>query len=59
MFSPEHYGFVWPLFVTTFHMFVQFCLAALVRVIWPASFRPKHNPKGKDYAYVAGGALPA
>ncbi|THH05351.1 hypothetical protein EW145_g4859 [Phellinidium pouzarii] len=49
MFSPERYGFTWPLFVTTLHMFAQFVLAALVRNVWPSKFRPPHKPSRKDY----------
>ncbi|PAV18491.1 TPT-domain-containing [Pyrrhoderma noxium] len=49
MFSEDHYGFSWPLFVTMLHMFVQFGFAALVRKLWPGRFRPSHNPNRKDY----------
>ncbi|KAI5117229.1 hypothetical protein M0805_001587 [Coniferiporia weirii] len=49
MFSPDRYGFSWPLFVTMLHMFVQFALAALVRNVWSRKFRPLHNPSKKDY----------
>ncbi|KAH8119038.1 TPT-domain-containing protein [Phellopilus nigrolimitatus] len=49
MFSPDRYGFSWPLFVTMLHMFIQFVLAALVRNVWPLKFRPLHNPNKKDY----------
>lgn len=52
MFSPEHFGFPSPLFVTTLHMFVQFLLAALIRAIWPGRFRPQRTPTRADYAWV-------
>lgn len=52
MFSEDHYGFSWPLFVTMLHMFVQFGFAALVRKLWPGRFRPSHNPSRKDYVLV-------
>ncbi|KAL5485417.1 hypothetical protein ACEPAI_8059 [Sanghuangporus weigelae] len=50
MFSPDRYGFSWPLFVTMLHMFVQFAFAAAVRNVWPYRFRPPYNPGRKDYA---------
>ncbi|KAF8638014.1 hypothetical protein AX16_010646 [Volvariella volvacea WC 439] len=53
MFSPEHYGFPYPLFVTTCHMFIQFLMAALVRALWPKRFRPDHSPTMKDYSVKA------
>ncbi|OBZ67087.1 putative transporter C22E12.01 [Grifola frondosa] len=49
MFSPDHYGFPSPLFVTTMHMFVQFALAALLRYTWPRHFLPDRNPSHIDY----------
>ncbi|KAI0693011.1 triose-phosphate transporter family-domain-containing protein [Cytidiella melzeri] len=49
MFAPDHYGFPFPLFVTTMHMFVQFGLAALARAIWPNKFVSEHTPTRKDY----------
>lgn len=49
MFSPDHFGFPSPLFVTTIHMLVQFCLAALLRGAWPAKFRPERSPTPSDY----------
>ncbi|OSX66552.1 hypothetical protein POSPLADRAFT_1178018 [Postia placenta MAD-698-R-SB12] len=49
MFSPDRFGFPSPLFVTTLHMFVQFILAALLRLIWPRHFRPERNPTPSDY----------
>lgn len=52
MFSPDRYGFSWPLFVTMLHMFVQFAFAAAVRNLWPSRFRPAYNPGRKDYASV-------
>ncbi|TFK74541.1 TPT-domain-containing protein [Pluteus cervinus] len=56
MFAPEHLGFPFPLFVTTIHMFIQFLLAALLRLIWPRKFKPEHNPTRQAYAKKA---LPA
>ncbi|TFK44489.1 triose-phosphate transporter family-domain-containing protein [Crucibulum laeve] len=50
MFSPSHFGFPSPLFVTTGHMFVQFILAMILRTLWPRKFRPEHNPQPKDYS---------
>lgn len=50
MFSPEHFGFPFPLFVTMMHMYVQFAMAAVLRVAWPHKFRPEHSPLRKDYA---------
>jgi solute carrier family 35 protein C2 len=49
MFSPDHFGFPYPLFVTTLHMFVQFALAALIRYVWPRKFKPERSPKRFDY----------
>ena len=49
MFSPEHFGFPFPLFVTMLHMFVQFILAAALRYAWPSAFRPDHSPTRRDY----------
>ncbi|KAL7424140.1 hypothetical protein Q5752_001725 [Cryptotrichosporon argae] len=49
MFSPEHYGFGFPLFVTFCHMIVQFTLAAIIRAAFP-QFRPDERPKRRDYA---------
>ncbi|PFH52067.1 hypothetical protein AMATHDRAFT_141107 [Amanita thiersii Skay4041] len=53
MFSPDRYGFPSPLFVTTMHMLVQFLLAAAIRFIWPARFRPKRDPTHADYGKKA------
>jgi solute carrier family 35, member C2 len=49
MFSTEHFGFPFPLFVTAMHMFIQFILAALMRNIWPTRFRPDYSPSRLDY----------
>ncbi|KZT08442.1 TPT-domain-containing protein [Laetiporus sulphureus 93-53] len=49
MFSPDHFGFPSPLFVTTLHMFVQFLLATILRVAWPRQFRPEQSPSRADY----------
>lgn len=51
MFSPEHYGFGFPLFVTACHMLVQFVLCSLVLTIFP-SLRPAHRPEPRGYAWV-------
>ncbi|KAJ3532711.1 hypothetical protein NM688_g7383 [Phlebia brevispora] len=50
MFSPEHFGFPFPLFVTTLHMFVQFSISAILRTAFPRTFRPEHSPGRDDYA---------
>lgn len=34
------------------HMFVQFCLAGLLRLFLPRHFRPDNSPEGPDYVYV-------
>jgi len=52
MFSRAHFGFPAPLFVTMMHMFVQFGLAAMLRALWPDTFRPRENPTRRDYVYV-------
>jgi solute carrier family 35 protein C2 len=49
MFSPEHYNFGFPLFVTSFHMVVQFTLSAIVIGLFP-SLRPNARPQAKEYA---------
>ena len=50
MFSREHFGFPFPLFVTMMHMYIQFMLAAVLRMFWPRKFRPEHSPTRADYA---------
>jgi solute carrier family 35, member C2 len=50
MFSPEHFGFPFPIFVTMMHMYVQFVFAAFLRAVWPRKFRPEHTPSRRDYA---------
>ncbi|KAF8070360.1 triose-phosphate transporter family-domain-containing protein [Lyophyllum atratum] len=52
MFSEDHFGFPYPLFVTTIHMFVQFVLAASMRYFWPKRFKPDNTPSVSDYGYV-------
>jgi hypothetical protein len=52
MFDPNRFGFPAPLMVTTFHMFVQFALAALLRFLWPHHFRPDRSPGRRDYMCV-------
>ncbi|BGP42028.1 hypothetical protein JCM10449v2_006025 [Rhodotorula kratochvilovae] len=49
MFSAEHYNFPYPLFVTSVHMLVQFCLSALTLSIF-SSLRPQTRPQPRDYA---------
>ncbi|KAK0461009.1 triose-phosphate transporter family-domain-containing protein [Desarmillaria tabescens] len=49
MFSDKHMNFKFPLFVTTLHMFVQFALSAVLRVVWPHHFRPEKSPQLEDY----------
>ncbi|EGN99596.1 hypothetical protein SERLA73DRAFT_88092 [Serpula lacrymans var. lacrymans S7.3] len=53
MFSPEHFGFPFPLFVTTLHMIVQFLLAASIRALFPRTFRPERSPTMADYGKKA------
>ena len=50
MFSHDRFGFPFPLFVTMMHMYVQFLLAAALRVFWPRKFRPEYSPSRRDYA---------
>ena len=50
MFSPDRFGFPFPLFVTMMHMYVQFALAASLRALWPRRFRAEHIPSRRDYA---------
>ena len=49
MFSPEYYGFKYPLFVTCTHMVVQFSLATVVREVWNDRFKPKEKPSRQDF----------
>ena len=49
MFSPQYYGFSFPLFVTFCHMIVQFCLAGILRYFWAERFRPVERPTRRDY----------
>ncbi|KAF8160905.1 triose-phosphate transporter family-domain-containing protein [Crassisporium funariophilum] len=53
MFTPTHFGFPAPLFVTTLHMFVQFAIAAVLRSVWPKAFRTPENPSRADYGKKA------
>ncbi|KAG6920061.1 hypothetical protein DXG01_010129 [Tephrocybe rancida] len=53
MFSSDHLGFPYPLFVTTVHMFVQFVLAAIMRQLWPKQFKPANKPTVVDYGKKA------
>jgi solute carrier family 35 protein C2 len=52
MFSPDHFGFPYPLLVTTFHMFVQFTLASCLRYMLPSRFKPDRSPGRRDYMCV-------
>ncbi|KAH8827957.1 triose-phosphate transporter family-domain-containing protein [Flagelloscypha sp. PMI_526] len=49
MFDDQHFGFSYPLFVTTLHMFVQLGLASILRFVWPQHFRPRYDPSRRDY----------
>ncbi|OCF44162.1 solute carrier family 35, member C2 [Kwoniella heveanensis CBS 569] len=49
MFSPQYYGFSYPLFVTACHMVVQFFLASFIRVAFAKQYRPKERPTRKEY----------
>ncbi|THH18176.1 hypothetical protein EW146_g2767 [Bondarzewia mesenterica] len=53
MFSPEHFGFPYPMFATTVQMFFQFGFAAIMRYGWPQAFRPQHSPTRADYGRKA------
>ncbi|KAI8984699.1 hypothetical protein BDF20DRAFT_861276 [Mycotypha africana] len=48
MFSENHYNFHYPLFVTTFHMIVQFVCSGSTLLVVP-KLRPKKRPSSKDY----------
>ncbi|KIM53643.1 hypothetical protein SCLCIDRAFT_1222611 [Scleroderma citrinum Foug A] len=52
MFSHDHFGFPYPLFVTTIHMFIQFILATALRFIHP-HFRPEKKPTLQAYGTKA------
>ncbi|GAA5946879.1 hypothetical protein JCM3775_000935 [Rhodotorula graminis] len=49
MFSADHYNFPYPLFVTSVHMLVQWCLSALTLSIF-RNLRPQTKPQPRDYA---------
>ncbi|KAI6026398.1 hypothetical protein PISMIDRAFT_143759 [Pisolithus microcarpus 441] len=53
MFSLDHFGFPYPLFVTTIHMCIQFILAAALRFIHPRRFRPECRPDLRVYGTKA------
>ncbi|KAJ7242877.1 triose-phosphate transporter family-domain-containing protein [Mycena haematopus] len=42
--SDLYYGFTYPFFMTTLHVFVQFAMAAFLRAVWPKRFRSPHSP---------------
>jgi solute carrier family 35 protein C2 len=48
MFSPDYYGFPYPLFVTACHMGVQWGLSALTLTVFKG-LRSKNRPASKDY----------
>ncbi|PLW22613.1 hypothetical protein PCASD_04013 [Puccinia coronata f. sp. avenae] len=48
MFSPDHYNFRYPLFVSACHMYIQFALAALTLALFP-SIRSRTRPTAHDY----------
>ncbi|KAG2236630.1 hypothetical protein INT48_000185 [Thamnidium elegans] len=50
MFSAEYYGFQYPLFVTSFHMIVQFTFSGTSLLLVP-KLRPKKRPSVSDYLY--------
>ncbi|GAA5859439.1 hypothetical protein JCM8547_006822 [Rhodosporidiobolus lusitaniae] len=49
MFSEDHYNFPYPLFVTSVHMLVQWCLSALTLSFF-RNLRPTSRPEPRDYA---------
>jgi solute carrier family 35 protein C2 len=51
MFSPDHYNFQYPLFVSACHMYIQFGLAALTLALFP-SIRSRTRPTSHDYLSV-------
>ncbi|KAH0827327.1 triose-phosphate transporter family-domain-containing protein [Lanmaoa asiatica] len=53
MFSPNHFNFPYPLFVTTVHMFIQFLLAALLRCTFSRSFTSDRRPTLRSYSIKA------
>ncbi|KAF8840243.1 TPT-domain-containing protein [Paxillus ammoniavirescens] len=59
MFSPDHFAFPYPLFVTALHMLVQFLLAAILRFVFPRRFRPEKKPTLRDYSIKAAPAAMA
>ena len=48
--SPPTASHSYPLFVTCLHMLVQSILASILRYSLPKYFKPKHNPRPRDYA---------
>ncbi|KAI6121328.1 TPT-domain-containing protein [Pisolithus sp. B1] len=53
MFSLDHFGFPYPLFVTTVHVAIQFVLSAALRFIHPQRFRPECGPNIRAYGTKA------
>lgn len=52
MFSPDHYNFQYPLFVSSCHMLIQFILASLSLATF-TSIRPTTRPSPHNYATKA------
>ncbi|EGG12755.1 uncharacterized protein MELLADRAFT_46405 [Melampsora larici-populina 98AG31] len=52
MFSPDHYNFQYPLFVSSCHMLIQFILASLSLATFN-SIRPTNRPSPHNYATKA------
>ncbi|KAF8124919.1 TPT-domain-containing protein [Boletus edulis] len=53
LFSPDHYNFPYPLFVTTIHMFIQFLLATLLRYTFSRRFVTDKRPTLRSYGIKA------
>ncbi|KAG9316194.1 triose-phosphate transporter family-domain-containing protein [Chiua virens] len=50
MFSPDHYNFTFPLFVTAVHSFIQFVLSALLRWTFSKTFFCDRRPTMRNYS---------
>ncbi|KAJ3059650.1 Triose-phosphate Transporter, partial [Podochytrium sp. JEL0797] len=49
LFSRDHLNFAYPMFTTTIHMIMQFCLSGSCLLwLWP-HLRPTHFPSTKEY----------
>ncbi|KAF8550674.1 TPT-domain-containing protein [Imleria badia] len=53
LFSPDHFNFPYPLFVTSVHMFIQFLLAALLRYTFSRKFVSDKKPTLRSYSIKA------